>query len=560
VRPRRIASGLVGFGLVVALSACEGPARGDGTDIEAAAARIDTARLAAQIRDLSDDSMLGRLPSSPGEERAVRYLAGRFEALGLEPGGPDGSWFQEVPLVEIVPERAPTPVVTQAGTRHALAFGEDLVGGTRRFQQRIALEHSPLVFAGYGIVAPERGWDDYAGLDARGKTVVVLVNDPGYATGDTALFSGRSMTYYGRWTYKYEEAARHGAAGVLVVHSTGPAGYPWDVVRTGWSGSQFVLEETERDVPRAGFEGWLSEDAARRLVGWAGLDYDSLAAAALEPGFRSVPLGSDLSVDMVNRLLRSTSRNVLARLPGRERPDEHVLYMAHWDHLGTGPAVDGDSIWNGALDNASGTAGLLEIAGAFAALEPRPARSVLFLAVTAEEQGLLGSGWYADHPVYPLSTTVAAINMDGLNIWGPTADLTVIGLGRSDLDSVLAAAADGRVLAPDPEPEEGHFFRSDHFSLARRGVPALYVDAGIQDLEHGAEWARARRDEFTAERYHTPADEYDPTWDLSGAVEDLHVLFGVGYRLAQSDAWPEWNEGTEFRAIRERSRRESDAD
>jgi len=534
------------IGAVLALTACE---RGDGFD--AAAETITAAGLGRGIRDLAADSMGGRAPASWGEERTVRYLTGRFEALGLEPGN-GSSWVQEVPLVSLSADPDMGAVIRGRGTVNRLQHGSDFVAVTEQVVEQTGLQSSELVFVGYGIVAPEFGWDDYDGIDVRGKTIVVLVNDPGYATGDTALFNGRAMTYYGRWTYKYEEAARHGADGVLVVHQTGPAGYPWAVVEAGWSGERFMLAE-RGDQPSVEVEGWISEETARTLFAQARLDFDLRAAEAATRDFTPYDLGLQVTLSLRNAIGRSTSRNVLALLRGSQRPQELVIYTAHWDHLGTDPAVGADSIYNGALDNASGTSGVLQIAAAFAGLKRAPARSVLFLAVTAEEQGLLGSAYYASHPVYPLAETVATINLDGLNIWGPTSDLTVVGYGMSELDDVLreAAGAAGRTLAPDPEPEKGSYYRSDHFEFAKRGVPSLYPDAGIQDLEHGEEWARARRDEYTNDNYHKPSDEYDPSWNLDGAVQDLRLLFAVGHSLATGDAWPNWRTGTEFRAVRD---------
>jgi Zn-dependent M28 family amino/carboxypeptidase len=386
----------------------------------------------------------------------------------------------------------------------------------------------------------------------KGKTIVVLVNDPGFATGDTTLFKGRTMTYHGRWTYKYEEAARQGAAGVLIVHETEPAGYPWAVVRDSWSGTRFMLENPD-NMSRAAVEGWITADAARQLFQDAGLSYDSLKARAARREFKAVPLGLKASIAIRNTVRRSTSNNVLAVLPGTTRADEYVIYMAHWDHFGKDTTRQGDQIFNGALDNASGTAGLLALAKAYAALDRNPARSVLFLAVTAEEQGLLGSQYYATHPVYPLNKTVAAINMDGLNILGPMRDITVVGYGNSDLDDYVAEAAkaQNRVVRPDPEPEKGFYFRSDHFSFAKVGVPALDPDAGINSVAHGEAWARQQRDAYTQQRYHKPSDEYDPSWDLSGAVEDLWLFFRVGYRLANESTFPNWRAGSEFKAKRD---------
>ncbi|MGB5527016.1 MAG: M28 family metallopeptidase [Gemmatimonadota bacterium] len=532
--------------VVAATAACD---RGDG--FEEASRSITVADLVQGIQDLSADSMGGRAPASWGEERTVRYLQQKFEALGLEPGN-GISWVQEVPLVSLTPDPDMGAVIQGRGTANRLQHALDFVAVTERVVEEIALDRSELVFVGYGIVAPEFEWNDYEGVDVTGRTVVVLVNDPGYATGDDSLFNGRSMTYYGRWTYKYEEAARQGADGVLIVHQTGPAGYPWAVVEAGWSGPQFMLAETG-DAPLAKVQGWISEETARTVFAQARLDFDARAAQAASRDFAPYDMGLDLSLAVRNSIERSTSRNVLALLPGATRPEELVIYTAHWDHLGTDPALGPDSIYNGALDNASGTSGLVQMAGAFAALKKAPARSVLFMAVTAEEQGLLGAAHYASHPVYPLEATVATVNMDGLNIWGPTSDVTVVGYGMSELDDVLQAAADaeGRTLAPDPEPEKGHYFRSDHFEFAKRGVPSLYADAGVQDLEHGEEWARERREEYTRDHYHKPSDEYDPSWNLEGAVQDLRLMFAVGHSLASGEAWPNWREGTEFKAVRD---------
>ena len=535
--------------VILSLSAC-GP--GEAGEHQAALT-IDSADLIQGIQDLSADSMGGRAPSSIGEERTVQYLSRRFEEIGLEPGV-GGGWTQQVALVSISAEPEMGAAINGRGTVNHLQHGTDFVAVAGGPVESVELRGSPLVFAGYGIVAPEIGWNDYEGLEVAGKTVVLMVNDPGYETGDDR-FDGRAMTYYGRWTYKFEEAARQGAAGVLIVHQTGPAGYPWAVVETGWSGPQFMLDQGQGGADPI-VQGWFSEETARTVFAQAGMRLDSLADAAGHDGFRALELGLDLSLEFRNKIMRSDSRNVIARIPGGKRPEEHVVYMGHWDHLGTDPALSPDSIYNGALDNASGTAGLLELAEAYMALERRPERSVLFIALTAEEQGLLGSKHYAENPVWPLESTVAAINVDGLNIWGPTRDLVVVGYGKSELDSVLAevAADQDRVLEPDSEPEKGYFFRSDHFEFAKQGVPALFPNPGIDDLRYGKDWARAQHDQFTAERYHKPADEYDPNWNLDGAVEDLRLLFAFGIRLADSDAWPNWSEGSEFNSIRDEMR------
>jgi Zn-dependent M28 family amino/carboxypeptidase len=526
--------------------------RGEKGDVERALASFTPQDLAAKIQILAADSFEGRAPSSPGEEKTVNFLRSEFERMGLKPGNGE-SFFQEVPLVSITANRDMRLLISGRGPAMTLRYGTDFVAFTSRVVEEASLDRSPLVFAGYGVVAPEAGWNDYEGLDARGKTVIVLVNDPDFRGGDTTLFKGRTMTYYGRWTYKYEEAARQGASGVLIVHETEPAGYPWEVVTGSWSGPRFGLVSEDRNLSRAAVEGWITAEAARRIFQRAGLDYDSLKAKASQRGFRPIPLNLEASVRVRNTIEYSRSKNVVALLEGRDRPGEYVIYMAHWDHLGRDSSLSGDQIFNGAVDNASGTAGLLELAEAFAGLPRPPRRSVVFLAVTAEEQGLLGSAYYARNPIFPLDRTVAAINLDGLNVDGRTRDITVIGYGNSELDDYLAEAArtQNRYLRPDPEPEKGFYYRSDHFELAKAGVPALYTDAGIDNIEHGTEWALKRREEYTALRYHKPADEFDPSWDLRGAVEDLQLLFLVGYRLANEDRFPNWREGTEFKARRD---------
>ena len=508
--------------------------------------------LAEEISVLAADSLEGRAPGTAGETRTLRYLTAELEALGLQPGN-DGSWTQDVPLVRITADPAMSLEITGADGTETLAYQTDFVATTDRVVERTGLEESELVFVGYGIVAPEYGWNDYEGLDAEGKTVVVLVNDPGYATGADSLFNGRTMTYYGRWTYKYEEAARQGAAGALIVHRTGPAGYPWNVVESGWSGPQFGLADAG-DAPLLDVSGWITEEQARRIFERAGLDFEELDGAAVARGFRPVPLGLTASVELRNQVERSASRNFVALLEVSERPEEYVLYTAHYDHFGTDPTLDAeDRIYNGARDNATGTAGLIELARAFTSAPEAPERSIVFLAVTAEEQGLLGSAYYAAHPVFPLDRTAAVINMDALITWGATRDVTIVGLGNSELDDYAreAAAAQGRTVIPDPEPEKGFYYRSDHFEFAKMGVPALYTDPGIDLVEGGEERGRAELAAYTTERYHQPSDEYDESWDLSGAVQDLRLFFRVGWRIANEAMWPNWREGNEFRALRD---------
>ncbi|HEX9580104.1 MAG TPA: M28 family peptidase [Gemmatimonadales bacterium] len=537
--------------LALAIGALSGCAMGD----RRATAAMDTMiaeDLVRHIQVLAADSLEGRGPSSPGEQKTTAYLQAEFEKLGLRPGN-GASWFQEVPLVAMTTDKNTTLTVRGRGAATAYRYADDFVAFTKRVVPRSEIRNSELVFAGYGVVAPEYGWNDYAGLDARGKTVVVLVNDPGNEGTDTSLFKGRTMTYYGRWTYKYEEAARQGAAGVLIVHETVPAAYPWEVVTGSWGSEQFGLVASDNNMSRAAIEGWTTVETARRIFSQAGMSYDSLKARANVRGFLPVSLGLTASIAVQSAIRHSTSNNVLAVLPGAQRPDEYMVYMAHWDHLGRDPTLTGDQIYNGALDNASGTAGLLELAQAFASLDPPPARSILFLAVTAEEQGLIGSAHYAQNPVYPLDQTVAVINMDGINQIGPMRDITIIGYGNSELDDFLAEAAraQSRVIKPDAEPEKGFYYRSDHFNFAKVGVPALYTDAGVDHTERGEAYAREQRDKYTAERYHKPSDEYDGSWDLRGAIDDLRLLFQVGYRIAGETTYPNWRPGTEFRAIRD---------
>ncbi len=516
--------------------------------------------LATHIRRLASDEFEGRAPATRGEELTVRYLIEQFQRLGLRPGNPDGTYVQKVPLVGITADPSASLTVTANGKQTSLRYGQDFVAWTRRVVETSSVE-ADLVFVGYGVQAPEFQWDDFKGTDVRGKMLVVLINDPPVPDPrdpsrlDERVFGGRAMTYYGRWTYKFEKAAELGAAGALIIHETEPAGYPWAVVRGSWTGEQFTLIAPDRNMSKCAVEGWITYDHAKALFAMVGKDLDALKRAAVSRDFRPVPLGARAAITLRNAIRTIESRNVIARLDGNDPKlkEEYVIYVAHWDHLGIGPEVNGDRIYNGAVDNASGTAGLLEIARAYTRLSPPPRRSILFLAVTAEEKGLLGSQYYAEHPLYPLERTVAVINMDGLNVYGRTRDITVIGLGHSTLDEhVRAVAAEqGRVVRPDPEPEKGFFYRSDHFSFAKQGVPALDTDSGIEYIGKPEGWGLEVRRRYTAERYHKPQDEFDPSWDLSGAVEDLQLLFLVGYRVANEDRWPEWYPGTEFKAKRE---------
>jgi Zn-dependent M28 family amino/carboxypeptidase len=528
-------------------------------DAARAAAAITAADLLGHIGILASDEFEGRAPGTPGEEKTVAYLVDQFTRLGLEPGNPDGGWVQPVDLIGIT--STPRVMVIAGGRAVAMTPGTDVVAGTRHVVPRVDVGPADVVFVGYGVVAPEYGWDDFKGVDVRGKVLVMLVNDPPVpdpadpAVLDTTMFRGHAMTYYGRWTYKYEVATDRGAAAALIVHETGPAGYPWEVVQGSFGLERMDIRAADGNRGRVPVEGWITVDKARELFALAGQDFDALKAAAVQRDFRPVALDAQAGFGITNAIRELRSQNVVARLTGADPAvrDEWIVLTAHWDHLGRDTTREGDQIFNGALDNATGTAGLLKLGRAFRALEQPPRRSILFLAVTAEEKGLLGAKYYAENPLYPLERTLANINMDGLNQWGRTRDLVVVGMGNTTLEDVLAEVAgeQGRVLAPDPEPEKGFFYRSDHFEFAKKGVPALYTDAGIDYIGRPAGWGQAKRDEYTANDYHKPSDEVKPDWDLSGAVEDLRLLFHVTLRVANGDAWPEWRPGTEFRAVRE---------
>ncbi len=520
--------------------------------LEMALASITAEDLAADIKILSSDEFEGRAPASKGEEKTIAFLEQEFQKLGLKPGNGQ-SFFQEIPMVVITADPSARLEVKDSRRSFSFACSDEFVAATQRVMEEVSLTDSEMVFAGYGIVAPEYNWNDYAGLDVRGKTAVVLINDPGFATQDPALFSGRTMTYYGRWTYKYEEAARQGASGIFIVHETEPAAYPWGVVQNGWTGPQFNLVAEDNNMSRCAVEGWLHLDTARQVFKGAGLDFDEIKVEASKPGFKPMPLGLKASLVLKNKIEKVTSRNVIAMVPGSKRPDEFIIFTAHWDHFGRNPALEGDQIFNGARDNATGTAALVELAEAFRKLKQPPRRSIVLLALTGEEQGLLGSEYYATHPIFPTAKTVASINMDALNIYGRMKDITVIGYGLSELDGYIEAAAreQGRTVNPDPTPEKGSFFRSDHFPFAKQGIPAVYPSCGVDHIEHGREWTLARMEKYTAENYHKPSDEFDPNWDLSGAIDDLRLLFKVGYRLAMESTFPNWKEGTDYRAKRD---------
>jgi Zn-dependent M28 family amino/carboxypeptidase len=510
------------------------------------------AGLLRRIEALAHDSMEGRAPGTRGEERTVRYLESEFRRMGLAPGNPDGTYIQVVPLVSVTPQV--TATLSIGGRAVALEGVRDFIASSRRVTPEVTVSNSDLVFVGYGVVAPEYDWDDYKDVDVTGKTIVMLVNDPGYATQDESLFRGRAMTYYGRWTYKYEIAAEKGAAAAIIIHETGPAGYPFEVLSSGFQRASFDIKSPDNNMSRVAVQVWMPEPAIRNYLGQMGHNFDELKQAALRRDFRPVALRAQASFELRQQFSEIQSRNVIAKIEGARRPDEFIVYTAHWDHLGMDTTRTGDQIFNGAVDNASGTATIMEIAEAFTRLAERPDRSILFLAVTAEEQGLLGAKYYAENPLYPLAKTVANINVDAMkNLWGRTEDIVVVGRGNSTLDDVLAeaAATQNRRLEPDAEPEKGFYFRSDHFEFAKQGVPALYVDGGTAIIGKPAGYGQQKRAEYTANDYHKVSDDVKPDWDLAGAVEDAQLLFQVGFRVSQRAAFPEWSPGAEFRARRE---------
>lgn len=510
----------------------------------------------AHVEVLASDAFAGRAPGSVGETKTVAYLIEQLKRLGLKPGNGE-AYTQDVPMVETKADFAASRLSLITPKRSlAPVLGPEAVVGTRSGQASVTIEDSELVFVGYGVNAPELGWNDYEGLDVKGKTVVMLINDPGFHVGDETLFGGRRMTYYGRWTYKYEEAARQGAAAALIIHDDAGAAYPWEVVQNSWGGPQFDLPPSEDPEPRLPAQGWINDATARALFADAGLDFEALRAAASRPGFRAVPLEARLSLTLESSTRSGSSQNVVAVLPGSTRPDEAIVYLAHWDHLGRNFSGLGDRIFNGAVDNATGVAGVLEIAELFTTLKTPPERSVVFLFVTLEESGLLGSKYYAAHPLVPLEKTVAAINLDAMSMIGPTRDLVVIGLGNSELDDLARRFAEtqGRVLVEESAPQNGYFFRSDHFNFAKAGVPALYAKGGVDHVEKGSEYGLAWQADYVANRYHKVGDNFDPAWDLRGVVQDLQLLFAVGHTLATSEAWPNYVEGNAFRKAEQRGR------
>ena len=530
------------------LSACAGA----GRKVPPPSTDIDENVYRNHVRVLASDDFEGRKPGTPGEEKTVAYLVEQFRKLGLKPGNGE-SFLQQVPMVEsLAGADASLSAAGRNGTL-ALVYGKDMVIWSKRSIPQAELRGSELVFAGYGIVAPEYAWNDYADIDVHGKTVVVLVNDPGYATKDPKVFRGGTMTDYGGWAYKIEEAARHGAAAVLLVHDSDAAVFGWSVVQSTWTGAQLGLSTADGDAGRAAIEGWIQKDAARALFTAAGLDFTATATAAARAGFKAVPMGLRIDVALHNSVRLFTSANVIAQLPGGSRRREYVVYTAHWDHLGRDPTRPGHNIFNGAIDNASGVAGLLTLAQSWVRTKPVADRSIVFLALTGAEAGLLGSDYYAENPVFPLRETTAVLNLDTLHFGGPTRDVTVFGVGNTDLEEYARAAAllQGREVTPEPTPERGLYFQSDNFSFAKAGVPALYAKGGLDDTARGPVWGRARLDDYMAHRYHQPSDQYSPDWDVRGAVEDLTLYYDVGNRVAHTRRFPRWYPNSEFRVSRD---------
>ena len=503
---------------------------------------ISDADIREPLKVLSSDEFEGRLPTTEGEKKTIEYLVSEFTKAGLKPGNGD-SFLQKVALMEITAD----PDMTMTIGDNNFAYKEQMVASSKREQSSVSLEDSELVFVGYGVNAPEYDWNDYEGLDVEGKTVVMLINDPGFENPESGKFQGTTMTYYGRWSYKYEEASRQGAAGAIIVHETAPASYGWSVVANSWSGPQYGLVSADKGASRVAVEGWLTLDAAKKVFADAGLDFDQEKANAMQGPYNKA-MDIKASVTVNNTFKKSESNNVIATLPGAEFPDEHIIYTAHWDHLGKDESKEGDQIYNGAHDNATGTAAILAMAKAYSELTPAPKRSVSFLVVTAEEQGLLGSKYYASNPVIPIENTVANINMDAMNVLGKTKNVAVVGMGKSEMEDYLEAAAakQGRTLTQEDRPEAGYYYRSDHFSFAKQGIPALYAEGGNEPADEETAKYRKRMNVIVTGCYHQVCDQYRDDWDLSGIVQDTQMLFDVGVGVANAEAWPKWNEASEF--------------
>jgi len=515
--------------------------------------------LLAHIKVLASDEFEGRAPGTKGEELSVQYITDQFKQIGLKPGNPDGTYTQEVPLAGIKSE--PRMSFTVGDRTIDLKYPDDFVASSARLQPEIKIDKSDVVFVGYGVVAPEYGWDDYKDVDVHGKTLLMLIGDPPVPDPkdpsklDDKMFKGKAMTYYGRWTYKYEIAARKGAAAAIIIHETEPAAYPWQVVRSSWGKENFELDNPNKNMDAVSASSWITVDVAKKLFGDCGQDFDALKKSAITKEFRPVALKAKANIEIKQQIRSFKSHNVIGKLEGNEPKlrDEYIIYTAHWDHLGRHPELQGDQIFNGAIDNASGVASVMQLASAFTKLNPPPKRSVLFMATTAEEAGLLGAKFYAEHPLYPLEKTLADINIDGVNPLGKAHDLEDLTNNNSTLDDLLghAAARQGRVMKPNSEPEKGGFYRVDSFEFAKAGVPVLHAARGIEIIGKPPEYGTQKRDEFVAKHYHQVSDEVDPNWDLSGAVQDVDLLLEVGYQVANGDKFPEWKSGSEFKGKRD---------
>ena len=536
----------------------------DPPSIPKEAADAITARdLLKHVTVLASDEYEGRAPGSKGEELSVKYISEQLKALGLKPGNPNGTYTQEVPLAGIV--TTPTASFTVGDKKTDLKFPDEYVASSARLQSDIKAENTDIVFVGYGVVAPEYGWDDYKDVDVRGKTILMLINDPAIPDPanpgqlDPKMFKGKAMTYYGRWTYKYEIAAQKGAAAAVIIHETEPAAYPYSVVMTSWAKENFEIDAPDKNKGAVQIRSWVTLDVATKLVEDCGFDLEALKKTALSKDFRPVALNAKASFNLKQAVRPFKSRNVVAALEGSDPKlkNEWVIYSAHWDHLGRHEELKGDQIFNGAADNASGVGGLIELATGYMKLKPAPKRSVLFMATTAEEAGLLGAKYYAEHPLYPLEKTLADINMDGLSLWGKTRDIEDISFGNSELDDMLAAATarQGRVMNPNSQPEKGTFYRADNFEFSKVGLPSLYTGAGKEVIGKPPGFGQEKKDEYVAKHYHQPSDQINPEWDLSGAAEDLKLLFEVGYQVANGEKFPEWKPGTEFKAVRDKMMR-----
>lgn len=513
--------------------------------------KINVDELKSWISVLASDDFQGRFPGTIGEEKTVTYLEEQFKMVGAKPGNGQ-SYYQDVPLLQITSDQIMKLKLQGAKENLTLNFSDDFIGGTPQPVEQIDIANTDLVFVGFGINAPEYNWNDYAGVDVKGKIVLALVNDPGFY--DSTLFKGKNMTYYGRWIYKYEEAARQGAAGVVLIHETKAASYPWGVVQNSWAGTRFYIADNIVTKSGLKLQSWVTNESAHKIFRIAGLDYDREIKAATTLGFKSVDLKLNTSINFKNAVKYVKSKNVVALIPGTDLADEYIIYTAHWDHFGINPKFKGDSILNGALDNATGTAALIELAKIFSKMENKPKRSILFMAVTCEEQGLLGSQFYAENPIFPLNKTVAVINMDALNIFGRNRDMTIAGYGYSELDDYAIEVLKGqnRYAVPDQNPSSGGYYRSDHFSFSKVGVPSINLSSGVDNIEHGIQWSKENRHKWTSENYHKPSDNYEPNvWKFDGLAEDMEVYFELGYKLSNTNKFPNWREGVAFKAKRD---------